>query len=106
MPRRMSGSGHFRQIDTLPTLAACPLRSDRFRNSAPQRIDAECQIRTHAPQQIGYFYSITSSARASSVGGTVSPSILAVWALMTSSNLLDCTTGRSAGLSPLRTRAA
>ena len=28
------------------------------------------------------------------------PSILAVWALMTSSNLLDCTTGRSAGLHP------
>src|SRR5206468_5549406 len=33
--------GHFRQIDALPTLSACPLRSDRFRNSAPQRNDAE-----------------------------------------------------------------
>src|SRR5215831_8016443 len=41
-------------------------------------------------------YSITSSARASSVGGTLRPSTLAVWALITSSNLLDCTTGRSA----------
>ena len=40
-------------------------------------------------------HSITSSARASSVGGTSRPSILAVWALMTSSNLVDCTTGRS-----------
>src|SRR6476659_10818083 len=49
-------------------------------------------------------YSITSSARASSVGGTVSPSILAVWALMTSSNLVDCTTGRSDGFAPLRMR--
>src|SRR6266508_6627988 len=51
-------------------------------------------------------HSITSSAVASSVGGTVRPSILAVWALMTSSNLLDCTTGRSAGLAPLRMRPA
>ena len=41
---------------------------------------------------------------ASSVGGTVRPSIRAVSALMTSSNLVDCTTGRSAGLAPLRMR--
>jgi hypothetical protein len=34
-------------------------------------------------------YSITSSARASSEGGTVRPSIRAVWTLMTSSNLLQ-----------------
>ena len=51
-------------------------------------------------------HSITSSARASSDGGTVRPSILAVWALMTSSNLVDCTTGKSAGLAPLRMRPA
>jgi hypothetical protein len=43
---------------------------------------------------------------ASSDAGTVRPSILAVSALMTSSNLLGCTTGRSAGLSPLRIRPA
>src|ERR1700675_176393 len=49
-----------------------------------------------------FTYSITSSAMASSVGGTVRPSIRAVWALMTSSNLLACTTGRSAGFAPLR----
>ena len=47
-------------------------------------------------------YSMTSSAVASSIGGTVRPSILAVEALMTSSNLLDCTTGKSAGFAPLR----
>jgi hypothetical protein len=35
--------GHFRQIDPLPTLSACPLRSDRVRTFAPQRIDAVCQ---------------------------------------------------------------
>src|SRR5258705_9566869 len=49
-------------------------------------------------------HSITSSARASSVGGTVRPSALAVLRLMTSSNLVGCTTGRSEGLAPLRTR--
>jgi hypothetical protein len=49
-------------------------------------------------------HSITSSAVASREGGTVRPSILAVWALMTSSSLLTCTTGKSAGLTPLRMR--
>jgi hypothetical protein len=49
-------------------------------------------------------HSITSSASASSLSGTVRPSILAVWALMTNSNLIDCTTGNSAGLAPLRMR--
>ena len=49
-------------------------------------------------------HSITSSAVASSDGGTVRPSIRAVWALMTSSNLLACTTGKSAGFAPLRMR--
>jgi hypothetical protein len=47
-------------------------------------------------------YSITSSARASSVGGTSRPSALAVPTLMTSSNFVCCRTGRSAGFSPLR----
>ena len=51
-------------------------------------------------------YSITSSARASSVGGISSPSALAVLRLMTRSNLVGCTTGRSAGFSPLRIRPA
>ena len=49
-------------------------------------------------------YSITSSARASSMGGMSSPSALAVFRLMTNSNRVGRRTGRSAGLSPLRTR--
>jgi len=47
-------------------------------------------------------HSITSSARASSDGGTVRPSALAVMRLITSSNLVGCSTGRSEGLAPLR----
>jgi hypothetical protein len=47
-------------------------------------------------------YSITSSARASSGGGMVSPSALAVFRLISSSYLDACSTGRSAGSAPLR----
>src|SRR5215467_11159826 len=45
-------------------------------------------------------YRITSSARASSDGGIVRPSALAVLRLMTSSNVVGCSTGRSLGLAP------
>src|SRR5215472_12510480 len=49
-------------------------------------------------------YSITLSARTSSEVGKVIPRVLAVFRLMTSSTLVACCTGRSAGLSPLRIR--
>src|SRR5262245_8584178 len=45
-------------------------------------------------------HSITSSARASSIGGISRLSILAVLRLMTNSNLVGCCTGRSPGLAP------
>jgi len=51
-------------------------------------------------------YSITSSASASSVGGTARGSAFAALRLITSSNLVGCKTGRSAGLAPLRIRPA
>jgi hypothetical protein len=51
-------------------------------------------------------YSITSSARASSVGGTVRPSAFAVLRLIASSYLVAFCTGKSAGFSPLRMRSA
>src|ERR1700722_2773036 len=63
-----------------------------------------CQDRTHVVQQTD-FYSITSSARASSNGGTVRPSVLAVLRLITSAYLVIACTGRSAGFSPLRMRS-
>jgi len=46
---------------------------------------------------------MSSSARSSSVSGIVSPNVFAVFRLMTNSNLVGCSTGRSAGLAPLRT---
>src|SRR5215204_2873807 len=55
-----------------------------------------------ANQRTRVAHSITSSARARSVGGMVRPRALAVLRLMTSSNLVGCSIGRSAGLAPLR----
>src|SRR4029434_8772421 len=49
-------------------------------------------------------HSITSSASASRVGGTVTPSALATLRLIASSNLVGCNTGRSAGFVPLSMR--
>src|SRR5215831_552046 len=50
-------------------------------------------------------YSITSSARARSDGGTVRPSAFAVLRLIARSYLVGACTGRSAGFSPLRMRS-
>ena len=47
-------------------------------------------------------HSITSSARARSVGGTVRPSALAVLRLITNSILVGNSTGRSPGLVPFK----
>src|SRR5262249_50181015 len=49
-------------------------------------------------------HSITSSASASRVGGTSRPSAFAVFRLITSSNLVGRSTGKSEGFSPLRIR--
>ena len=51
-------------------------------------------------------YSITSSARARSVGGIVRPSVLAVFKLIANSNLVGSSMGKSVGLVPFTTRAA
>src|SRR5512134_4140302 len=47
-------------------------------------------------------HSITLSARIRSDCGMVTPSVLAVFRLMTSSNCVGCSMGRSPGLAPLR----
>src|SRR5216683_8137165 len=50
----------------------------------------------------GRRYSMTSSARASTVVERVRPNILAALRLITSSNLVGCSTGRSLGRAPFR----
>ena len=92
-----------------PFRALCPLRSDYDRIAASQRSAAWCQNgreQVQHPHSQKSRYWITSSARASRVGGISRPSTCAVLRLITNSNLVGCTTGRSTGFSPLRIRAA
>src|SRR5215467_5986992 len=82
-----------------PAAAQHSLPSGRYSLLGPDfhRLDrASFAWRTH---------SITSSARARSVGGTSRPSALAVLRLMNSSTFVTCWTGKSAGFSPLRMRS-
>jgi len=72
----------------------------RPRRERPRRRSAAEQGDEGAP-----LHSITSSASASSLSGTVRPSALAVLRLMTSMYLVGNWTGRSAGFSPLRMRS-
>src|SRR6516164_2029221 len=60
--------------------------------------DALCTKSRHQ----AHLYSITSSASCWSCAGTLRPKALAVFRLMTSSNLVACWTGNSAGWAPLR----
>src|SRR5262245_55175981 len=81
---------HADALHALALLRACRER--------PRRRTAEHRDELAPP------HSITSSARASSEGGMVMLSAFAVLRLITSSNLVGCITGRSAGFSPLRIR--
>jgi hypothetical protein len=85
--------------DVVGLLGRSPLFPRKQTSAAEAAKSASGHNRTHAPQQN---YSITSTACASSVGGTVRPSALAVFMLITNSNLVGCSTGRSEGLVPLR----
>src|SRR5215472_17513133 len=82
-------------------IGACP-RDVRFTpESRHYGARLECPLCANSGHQL---QSITSSARASMVGGISKPSTFAVFMLMTKSNLVGCTTGRSAGFSPFRIR--
>jgi hypothetical protein len=54
------------------------------------RYERPCSRTAEERDELAPLHSITSSARASSVGGTWMPSALAVLRLMTSSNLVGC----------------
>jgi hypothetical protein len=57
----------------------------------------ECRARP-----VAFIQSITSSARSQIKGGMVMPSALAVFILMTNSNFVGSSSGRSPGLAPFR----
>src|SRR5262245_63262446 len=69
----------------------------RPRRERPRRSAAE-QSDERAPPR----HSITPSARASKIGETSKSKALAVLRLTTNSNLVPCSTGKSAGFAPLR----
>src|SRR5262249_48108484 len=97
---------YHRRIASLPDHDAKAIdmgRLLRARRERPRRRRTAEQRDEVATFHVGA-HSITSSAGASSVGGTERPSSFAVWRLMPSSNLVDCTTGRSAGFAPLKMR--
>src|SRR6516164_6121582 len=71
------------------------LRARRERPSSRQA--AEKRDELAAPH-----HSITSSARTSTDGGIINPRAFAALSLMTSSNLVGNSTGKSPGLAPLR----
>src|SRR5262249_21886656 len=85
---------HGEQHADLPGLLRARRERPRGRRTAEQRDERSA------------LHSITSSALARRVAGMVIPMTLAVLRLMTSSNLVGCKIGRSAGFSPLRTRPA
>ena len=80
-------------------VAICPLYPRKRTSAAQKGMSAKGHKLTNTAQQKG-FYSITLSARASNIGGIVSPIALAVLRLIANSNLLGLCTGRSAGFSP------
>jgi hypothetical protein len=68
------------------------------------RRNRPCRRAAEKRDELAPLHSITSSAIASTPGGMVRPSALAVLTLMANSNLVGCATGKSAGFSPLRIR--
>ena len=63
------------------------------------------RAKNESMQRSEQYYSITSSAKASNIGGISNPSALAVFKLMTNSNRVGNSTGRSAGFAPWSMRA-
>jgi hypothetical protein len=59
-----------------------------------------CRRAADETYELASLHSITSLAKASNVGGIERPSAFAVFMLITSSNLVACSTGKSAGLAP------
>ena len=98
---------HIARIDRYGALGT-QIDDDRYRTGLLLRAGRERQQRgrTEACDEFPPPHSITSSATASKVGGTAMPSPRAVLRLIAKTNLLACTTGRSAGLAPPRIFAA
>src|SRR5262249_62298089 len=101
-PREFTDEGHRKScakagIGQPGAAYAGALRARRKRPRGCRAIEERDELATG-------LHSITSSVIASTPGGMVSPSVRAVLRLITSSKRVDCTTGKSPGLAPLRIR--
>src|SRR5215831_19668090 len=87
--------------------SAADARASRARG--PLQREVRHPSRTTPPSQypliLGFVHSMIWSARTSTDCGIVSPRTLAVLRLITSSNFVVCSTGRSAGFAPFRMRS-
>src|SRR5262245_2944472 len=88
-PRSNSFSGSEHHDDDRPLCR----RSPSLASVSSPRVGRKGRYVTH---------SITSSATANIAGGTLTPSALAVFRFMTSSNVVGCSIGKSLGLAPLK----
>ena len=94
----VSALGHKRTFAVQNVMSALPPTADICSVQAHVRFVPIADITLH--------HSITASAVVNSDGGMVRPSVFAVFRLITNSNFAGCTTGISAGFSPLRIRPA
>src|SRR5204863_9835869 len=81
--------------------AAVPKRASQAQRAwpiAPEQTFDAFFLSSH----LACFHLITRSARASTFGGIVRPICLAALRLTRNSNFFGCSTGKSAGLAPLR----
>src|SRR5437762_4521649 len=83
----------------------CTQESDDWHRLLRARRERPCR-RTEQRDELATFHSITSSARSSSVGGTVRPSALAVFRLISIAGNKTWAVGSGAGLAEQRPGAA
>ena len=88
---------------TRACMSAVARKRTSSRSSRYVRLVPEAAVSNHSNQHI---YSITSSASESRLSEIFTPSALAVLLLITNSDLVDCSTGSSAGFAPRRMRPA
>src|SRR6476660_2634564 len=112
--QRMSALGQKQTFALQQVMSALPLiataKADSRKRPCPlhprkQTCAAHRPRSAKGQKQTSSDYSKVSLARDSNEAGTARPSALAVFRLITSSNLVAPCTGRSAGFSPLRTRS-
>jgi hypothetical protein len=95
---RMTGWGQSRRYDAMPCRTI--RRGMEKPRMAEISIHGDLLHSAEERDELTALHSITSSARAISVGGTSRPSALAVLRLMTISNFVGRSTGKSAGFAP------